>query len=612
MPVGGALWSIVDVALTTAARTTMSRPCWLVLALVSLSCDGSPVKSFVKGLLSGTDLVPAQAPPPQPIRSDAALSRFVPRGCLASAPAAAAGATYWVRPDGGTAAQCTGKADAPYAGTGTAQPCAWNHPFQALPPQGAPRIAGGDTLVIGSGQYRMGAGAPGAEGCQGVDAYECAMPALPSGPSPAQPTRVVGLLSSTGAMPQLWGAERPWQIVDLRGSDNVVLECLEITDHSPCVEFHSGSRACSRDQAPYGDWAQTGISAKDSENVVLRSIDVHGLATHGIVGGRLRDWLLEDVRIAANGWVGWNGDLGDEPAANSGTLTFRRVTIEWNGCGEEQGRPVGCWAQNAGGYGDGLGTARTGGTWVFEDVRVLHNTSDGIDLLYLDASGKALFDRVWAAGNAGNQLKARGEATARNVVAIGTCRFFHGQPFTHEVDDCRAGGNALAFEPVPGRPISVLNTSVYNEGVAALELVVPAFDASDAMRSSETGASPCGRLTPVVLRNDVWVGGPRYDGEQSSLFYVECLGQEGQGATVDHQFGVVWGMRDYGFGPEGPCPPGSNNLCADPLLDRATMRVGPGSPAIGTGLAGPLAPPVDLAGTPRPQGAGIDRGAFEQ
>jgi hypothetical protein len=581
-----------------------------LLALVALGCNGRSIVPFAQDPSPAREPVPS--PLPEPPRGDALLSRFVARGCQAHATAAIAGDTYWVRPDGAAASQCTGKADAPYPGAGTGRACAWNHPFQALPPQRAPRIAGGDTLVIGSGQYRMGAGAPGAEGCEGTAAYECVMPALPSGPSPARPTRVVGLASSTGVMPQLWGAERPWQIVDLRGSDNVVLECLEITDHSTCIEFHSGALGCSRDQAPYGDWAQTGISAKDSENVVLRSIDVHGLATHGIVAGRLRDWRLEDVRIAANGWAGWSGDLGDEPASNSGSITFRRVTIEWNGCSEDQGRPIGCWAQSAGGYGDGLGTARTGGTWVFEDVRALHNTSDGIDLLYLDATGQAIFDRVWAEGNAGNQLKARGEATARNVVAIGTCRSFRGQPFTHDVDDCRAGGNALAFEPIPGRRISVLSSTIYNEGTLALELTVPAFDASDAMRTSETGADPCGRLTPVVLRNDVWVGGPRYDGEPSSLFYVECLGREGIGPVIDHQFGVIHGMRDYGFGPAGPCPPGSNNVCADPLLDRATMRPRPGSSAIDTGLAGPLAPPVDFARTPRPRGRGIDRGAFEQ
>lgn len=35
------------------------------------------------------------------------------------------GTTYYVRPDGGTPAQCTGKVNAPYPGTGLAQPCAF-------------------------------------------------------------------------------------------------------------------------------------------------------------------------------------------------------------------------------------------------------------------------------------------------------------------------------------------------------------------------------------------------------------------------------------------------------------------------------------------------------
>ena len=42
--------------------------------------------------------------------------------------------TYYIRPDGGDYAQCTGLADAPYPGNGADQPCAWDHPFRALPP----------------------------------------------------------------------------------------------------------------------------------------------------------------------------------------------------------------------------------------------------------------------------------------------------------------------------------------------------------------------------------------------------------------------------------------------------------------------------------------------
>ena len=48
------------------------------------------------------------------------------------AAASASGTTYYIRTDGGTAAQCTGTADAPYPGSGTNQLCAWSHPFWAL------------------------------------------------------------------------------------------------------------------------------------------------------------------------------------------------------------------------------------------------------------------------------------------------------------------------------------------------------------------------------------------------------------------------------------------------------------------------------------------------
>jgi len=71
--------------------------------------------------------------------------------------------TFYVRTDGGSDQQCTGRTDSAYPGSGTAQPCAWDHPFRAMPPGGTPRIAGGDTLVIGAGSYMMGAGAPGAD-----------------------------------------------------------------------------------------------------------------------------------------------------------------------------------------------------------------------------------------------------------------------------------------------------------------------------------------------------------------------------------------------------------------------------------------------------------------
>jgi hypothetical protein len=54
---------------------------------------------------------------------------------------------------------------------------------------------------------------------------------------------------------------------------------------------------------------------------------------------------------------------------------------------------------------------------------------------------------------------------------------------------------------------------------------------------------------------------------------------------------------------------GSNAILADPLLT-ATYRMLLNSPAINAGLTIPWLT-VDLSGTPRPQGAAYDLGAFE-
>ena len=103
----------------------------------------------------------------------------------------AAATTYYVRTDGGSRAQCTGKADAAYSGSGQQQACAWRHPFDALPPTAdtpsppAPGISGGDTLLIKRGSYEMGASAPGASAyaaCNADWSWDCAMPPIPAVP----------------------------------------------------------------------------------------------------------------------------------------------------------------------------------------------------------------------------------------------------------------------------------------------------------------------------------------------------------------------------------------------------------------------------------------------
>jgi len=225
---------------------------------------------------------------------DAAVSDAPTRDVSASADAPVA--TYYVHADGGPPERCTGLIDAPDPGSGSDQPCAWDHPFRALPPDGLPRIGGGSTLIVGPGSYRMGIGAPGAEGCDKDAPWDCYAAPLPSGPDAAHPTRLLGAGWDVGCPepPELWGTERALRVLDLTDANHVEVACLEITDHASCAEDHTGGLACQRKEPPYGDWAAVGLYAQDARDVLLRNLDIHGLAIAGVHAGRLVDWTVEN------------------------------------------------------------------------------------------------------------------------------------------------------------------------------------------------------------------------------------------------------------------------------------------------------------------------------
>ncbi|WP_460815070.1 hypothetical protein, partial [Luteimonas pelagia] len=321
---------------------------------------------------------------------------------------------------GGSASQCTGRADAPYPGSGTGQACAWRSPETALA-----NIAGGDTVIIGAGSYAIGA--------NGLT------PAVPSGTSSGR-TRILG---KAGTRPKLVGTNATHRVINLQGSSHVEIGNLEITDGSDCVFNHSDAGvACGSGDA----YARAGIYASASRDVWLHDLDIHGLGSRGIQAGGLADWTVERTRINRNGAVGWNGDIGSG-SANTGKIVLREVEIGWNGCGErvDTGAAWACWGQKAGGYGDGLGTAASGGQWVIEDAFVHHNTSDGLDFYHLDGGDNTsvVMRRVHAVANAGNQVKITGTALVENSVLVGHCTYFRNRHFMQDGDLCRAYGATL-------------------------------------------------------------------------------------------------------------------------------------------------------------------------
>jgi hypothetical protein len=576
----------------------------LGLALVFAACT-APSGAEVLPAPTDEAVSPAEGPTAGPIAA------FQP-GPVEVAPLN--GTVYYVRPDGGDTAQCTGLADAAYPGSGEAQACAWDHPFRAFPPGGQPLPGGGETLVVGAGSYQMGFGAPGSDGCDEAGSFGCTMPPIPSGPDPAHPTRILGAGWDSGCAdpPELWGSGRPWFILDLTDSSNVDVGCFEITDHSSCVEAHSGGLACERDIPPYGDWAPIGLQAEDSANVHLWDLNIHGLASTGIHAGRLKDWTLDNVRIAGNGSAGWDGDLWDDLGdSNSGTMTFRHWTVEWNGCGETYpgGEPTGCWAQEAGGYGDGVGTGETGGDWIIEDSAFLHNTSDGLDLLYHTLGGSITLNRVHAEGNAGNQIKTTGPAQIRNTLAVGNCAFFEGQPFTHLVDQCRANGNTLAIFFTGGDRVDLINSTVYGQGDGLV------------MGGVREG-STCTGEEELIVRNSVFVGDNDYfdSTDITFLFY----GEECAGLHMDSDFNLIEQAKNIDCGASGDhVISGPNDLCVEagvtgPLSGMSfDMTLGPDSPGLDAGDAA-ACPADDVLGVSRPadgDGDGTvicDMGAYER
>lgn len=368
---------------------------------------------------------------------------------IATAPGSAT--TYYVRTDGGDARQCTGRANAAYSGRGSGQACAWKHPAIALPPSGAPRISGGDILRIGAGTYPIG-----------DDGY---LHAVPSGPAPSRPTRIVG---ATGKVPKLVGTRGIHRVLNLDGSSNVEIGNLEITDGSDCVFKHANARAACDDSTP---WARVGLYARDSKNVWIHDLNIHGMAARGMNAGGLANWTMERVKLNRNGTAGWDANVG-AGSSNTGRFVLRDIEIGWNGCGERvaSGEPWACWAQKTGGYGDGLGTTDTGGKWLVEDAYVHHNTSDGLDFRYMDGadSTHVTVRRVYAVANAGNQVKIKGNALVENSVLVGHCSYFRNRFFMTEADLCRADGSTLQLVMTGNDTAVVRDNTIAGEGAAQI------------------------------------------------------------------------------------------------------------------------------------------------
>jgi hypothetical protein len=616
--------------------------CLIGLAVMNQNCSGGfKVLSNVANSDSsqgggdggGGGTNPPPTNPTPPIGSTAS--------CLSTAtadsngvPTANGGTVYYVRPDGGDATQCDGKSDAAYPGGSGVQHCAWSSPAVALPPNtydsnSKARIQGGDTLYIKKGSYQIGLGAPGTaslDSCNSSYAYACTMQPPPSGTA-AQPTRIIGEGWDKGcpAAPQLWGNERVHTVLDLSHTSYVQVSCLEVTDHDNCIlnynhanpndpGFCPGSSSGDTiHHYPYGPWGAVGIYSNSGVNETLSCLNIHGMADQGIQFGNAAGWVLDRVRISANGSVGLNGDLGDHATDSvsdpNGTFVVTSSEISWNGCTENYPSTdiINCWGQNgAGGWGDAIGTASsprgTVGHWTFQDTNVMHNVSDGIDLLHASPGVSVNIIRVHSEGNGGNQIKVSGDINIQDTVAVGNCDFFDGMGLMGKGpngDNCRARGNTLSLNLFPNTTVTIKNSTITGQGDV---LVVAGCDANGC--ESDPG------LPKINLYNNIVYGFedfPKSDGELTTYYYF--TGSNGyESATTGlgvSDKNVIYRVKN------NVCPAG--NICTDPLMtaesdvNHIDATLTSNSPAIGAADPAYLTP-TDFLNKPRTSN---DIGAYQ-
>ncbi len=587
------------------------------------------------------------------------LSLFIALSC-----ASAHATTWYVRTDGGTATQCTGRTNAAYSGSGNAQACAYSHPFYLVTDNttGAAfawKIAGGDTVQFEDvGPYYIGQTFKGLGqswlGCSG-SYLDCVLPPLPSGTA-RNPTRFLGKNAGschtsghTGTVnPTEWvGLHGAFWMFSIQGSSNVDVECFDFTQPDQCSMGGTGylppDQVCSNDLHNYVKHGLmlSYLTSQGPSNSTVADMSIHGLANEAITGGKMNQTAddvmnFSDIYIYGIGGAGFDSDAGGcgNSCETVGTVNMSHMIINWSGCVEVKpnGGTIGgngytnCTDQSHGGYGDGFTMIAEGNsTWNISDISTNWNTQDGFDGLHMgdDPATTPVVNitRLSAQGNMGQQLKTGGSVNLTNSWFNGNCRRL-AHPFAENPtgynsmlgDFCRAGPISIAMQVLNGRYTTIENnTSLgYSTSMWAFLCVE---------------GQTCTTHTQVIFRNNLSYGtqDPKSGDNPtpSGMYFGEGAWAitnpfANPGSAIDHN--LWYGVR--GVAPFGTCPQDgtyeTNAICSDPKLvnesqtgneqDNLTPYLTSSSPAIGAGatIAGLI---TDAASALRPTLRSI--GAFE-
>jgi hypothetical protein len=552
------------------------------------------------------------------------------------------GETWYIRKDGGTrystratTGQCDGKADAPYRGKGTNQHCAFSDFRYLWDDQtynnDAWVIAGGDTVIVRDGPWRIGWDAATGKGagytwCLGGGTSGCGNPPIPSGTA-AHHTRILGenyancgtdTATDKSKLTQIFGGFGIGVALNLGDAQYLDIQCIEVTRHSNCIWFGDPQvpSGCSG-HTPVADFDSDGIRTNvGTHDLLLQDMWIHGHPGRGIkgpVGGAVSCLRCD---IAYNGGAGWDFDDGNSTPSVHGVWNFKYSTIEWSGCNQNYPGPgaISCYGQSSGGYGDGVGTPA--GTCLAVNIdhsNFSYNTQDGLDLGHGDKGTDCplTITNSIAYGNGGGTFKwgpNENPAIFTNNIAIGNCMRMSapipGQPSTYNAhlgDFCRAE-DALPFDFRQGGRVLFANNTIITYAPTTFDI-----DCWDPSCSSST----------LTFMNNIVLG---YDNPKT----YNLGGKPGGpgGLFFQHPIGHVYRSNNIFYGLRDHRCSGSNEKCVSPQfvsqprftsekdLDNFDYHLSPTSPAIGAGARIPEVT-IDYDGKPRPATGPYDIGASQ-
>jgi hypothetical protein len=621
----------------TWSISTGSLPAGLTLAATTGVISGTP---SVTGTSTFTATVSDNGNPVQTKSVSESIT------LSAAQPPPGPGTTWYIRPDGGTNIQCTGKTNAAYPGSGSAQACAFNHPYWMIASNGTAwaHFSGGDTIQFvntsgSSDTYYMGEKNGGlgfdwngnglssicpAPNSGGGDGASCILPAPPSGTA-TQHTRILGqnagnchdsnhthLVNPT----ILSGINTVFAVLDTRATNYVDISCIEITQPDTCTNaVATGQCGTNANNVKYGGLILNyGPGSQGPSNLTLTDFAVVGTSGSGFLGSKLNKtssdvFSATDVYLIGNGEAGWNGDSGgcDTSCESVGSMNLSHVMIDWNGCvavkpydmtkPDTQNAFNYCYDDSTEGYGDGFVQVAAGNLTMNVDHSFFRwNTQDGFDSLHLSDDVKTSpaihISDSWSEGNEGQTFKlgAGSASSGINNVSISNCRVLAtASNFPLNPTGWNTGVSDTCRAAGDQWAFQLNNgTAITLENNTSVGYGTTMYDVECAALAPNCAANGA----TFIFRNNISKGYPD-PGDDNRLASGIYLGAgnvfANSGSAIDHN---LWSTMNTGC-PDGSVDGGYEKIytCGDPDLvgesniNAINPNITSSSPAINSGIA---------------------------